>query len=60
MSALQPQPDWWPDGAAEALVRDCNCEYCGELIDALEEWRNGVAPDGEHVALKAFSGGPDR
>lgn len=59
MSAPQPEPGWWPAGADEALVRDCNCEYCGELVDALEEWHDGVAPDGEHAALQAFAGGAD-
>jgi hypothetical protein len=28
--------NWWPDGADERLVRQCNCETCMALIDRLE------------------------
>lgn len=51
---LDTEPAWWPIGADENLVRECNCEYCKELSDALDEWRQGEHPDGEHAALNAF------
>lgn len=57
MSAPQPEPGWWPDGADEALVRDCNCDRCGALVEALEDHRQGVAVDGEHATLSAYSEG---
>jgi len=48
-------PDWWPDGVDEDLVRECNCEHCHEMADALDEWRNGIAPDGQHASLDSFA-----
>jgi hypothetical protein len=50
-------PPWWPAGADVEIVRDCGCNYCDELIDALEQEREGVAVDGEHASLAAFEGG---
>lgn len=47
-------PDWWPPGCDEALVRDCNCDSCAELIEALEEYRLEQSEDGEHAPLNAF------
>lgn len=54
-----PEPDWWPAGADEAVVRDCNCDYCAELVDALEDFEMGLSPDGQHQAITAFAGGGD-
>lgn len=53
----EPEPAWWPDGTDEGLVRDCNCEYCAELVDRLDRHQAGQAPDGEHASLTAFAGG---
>lgn len=50
-------PPWWPPGADEQLVRDCGCERCRALIDALERERSGVAVDGEHASLAAYADG---
>jgi len=50
-------PEFWPRGADESYVRECNCEWCAQLVDALEDWREGVAVDGEHATLESFSGG---
>lgn len=54
---MQTEPPWWPTGADESLVRECNCRYCAKLIDALEQERYGVAIDGEHEALTAYTDG---
>lgn len=52
----EPEPPWWPNGADEQLVRECNCEYCAELIGAIEQEREGVAIDGENMSLAAVNG----
>lgn len=49
---------FWPDGADEDLVRHCaltGCEFCGERIEALDDWRDGIAPDGQNQSLTAFT-----
>jgi len=48
-------PDWWPTGVSEEIVRDCNCDYCSELADALDDWRADKSVDGEHKAITSFS-----
>jgi hypothetical protein len=50
-------PPWWPRGADEALVRECTCGWCEALIERLEDAREGIAVDGEHRSLAAYSGG---
>lgn len=45
-------PRWWPTGADEQIARDCNCDYCAELIEALEEYRR--ARETENQTLRAF------
>jgi hypothetical protein len=55
-----PEYEWWPDGAAETYVRECNCEFCGELIERLEHERTDGQPtdpapgDGD-LSLEAFT-----
>lgn len=44
---------WWPAGADEQLVRECNCEFCNKLIARLDGERTG------QPSLVAFAGGPD-
>ena len=39
---------WWPSGASERLVRECNCGYCTDLIEQLEHER--AAADGDTPA----------
>lgn len=58
MTVPDSEPDFWPDGADEQLVRECNCERCHALVEALEDYRDGIAPDGEHAALTAFEEEP--
>lgn len=48
-------PQWWPRGCDEELVRECNCDYCHKLADALDEYRSGIAVDGENQTLAAFA-----
>ena len=55
MMSEHTYPDWWPDGCDEDLVRECNCEQCELMVDALEDWRAGIAPDGEHATLDSFA-----
>jgi len=43
-----PDYNWWPTGASEQLVRECNCEYCTRLADKLDAERN--ARDGDEPA----------
>lgn len=50
-------PPGWPRGASEARVRECNCPTCRELVEQLEQARDGVAVDGEHRTLAAYSEG---
>lgn len=59
MTAPTPEPPWWPNGADEQLVKECNCQYCDDLIDALAQEREGIAVDGEHMSLQAISGDAD-
>lgn len=54
MKLTATYPDWWPAGCDESLVRSCNCDHCGEMIDALEDYRQGQAPDGENKTLEAY------
>lgn len=49
------KPQWWPNGADETKVRDCNCDYCTELIEALEQHQNGVAVTGEDATLSRYA-----
>jgi len=49
------KPDWWPAGADEQYARECNCDYCAELIEALEQHRDGIAIDGENQPLDRFA-----
>jgi len=52
-----PEPPWWPNGADEQIVEQCNCKYCDDLIDALEQERDdGVSVDGKHMSLQAVGG----
>lgn len=56
----EEEPDFWPDGADEEYVRweaEWGCDYCQSLIDALEDYRQGIALDGEHAALTAYTDG---
>jgi hypothetical protein len=34
-------PHWWPRGCDEQLVRECNCQFCADLADALDDYREG-------------------
>jgi hypothetical protein len=40
-SSGEDLPHWWPAGCAEQKVRECNCQYCHDLADALNEYRDG-------------------
>ena len=51
---MTDKPEWWPAGVDESKVRECNCPNCKAMIDALEDYRNGISPDGEHKHLEAF------
>lgn len=55
--ATNDLPSWWPRGADEQLVRECNCEACNDLIERLEDDYHAVA-DGQ-PSLSAFAGGSD-
>lgn len=48
-------PQWWPRGADEQLVRECNCDHCALLAEKLEEHRAGIAPDGETRTIDNFA-----
>ena len=48
-------PGWWPAGATEESARVCGCDYCLELLDRLEDHREGVAVDSENRTLSSFS-----
>lgn len=54
-------PDWWPDGADQALVLECarasNCSRCRALVEAMHQRNQDYSVDGEHVSLSAFSDG---
>lgn len=54
MTELDPEPDWWPSGADPDLVDECNCDYCNDLIDRLETWREGRVPGDEKQATLKF------
>lgn len=47
-------PGWWPDGADEEYARACGCDYCRDLLDRLNEHRDGIAADGEHATITSF------
>jgi len=49
-----PKPGWWPTGATEASARECGCDYCQQLLDRLEQHREGVAIDEENRTLNSF------
>lgn len=55
MATNERKPNWWPSGADEQLVRECNCEHCRELIERLEDEYHAVE-DGQ-PSLSAFAGG---
>jgi hypothetical protein len=55
MTGSMSKPDWWPNGVDEQLVRECNCPHCQELADALDAYRDGLAPDGETATLERFA-----
>lgn len=60
MTVPNPEPPYWPRGADEAKVRACNCDYCNQLIEALEtEREEGLSVDGEHQSLQAIADGGD-
>ena len=59
MTPPNPAPPFWPRGADEALVRECNCDWCAALVAALEDYRDGVAVTGEDQTLAAYAGGDD-
>jgi len=51
---------WWPPGADEQLVRECDCDWCNKLIAKLEQERaaeQGDAPatEGGDLSLHAFT-----
>lgn len=51
---------FWPDGASEELVRECNCEWCAALIEELERARataegDEPATDDGDLSLEAFA-----
>ena len=51
---------WWPPGASEQLVRECNCDTCAELIERLEHERAAAegdtpATDDGDLSLEAFA-----
>lgn len=55
-----PEYEWWPDGATETYVRECNCAFCGELIERLEHERTDTdstdpATDDGDLSLEAFT-----
>jgi hypothetical protein len=47
-------PQWWPAGATEAHARACGCDYCRDLLDRLDEHRDGIAVDGKHATIASF------
>lgn len=55
-----PDRAWWPDGARESLVRECDCDWCNDLIARLEHERdaeqgNAPATEGGDLSLEAFA-----
>ena len=56
-----PEYEWWPDGATEQRVRECNCDWCAALVAELDDTRaaeSGDAPatDDGDLSLEAFVG----
>ncbi len=55
-----PEYSFWPDGARESYVRECNCPWCNDLEADLDRQRSaaaGEAPateDGD-ASLEAFT-----
>jgi len=54
-----PDREWWPNGATERVVRECNCKWCTALAAKLDEQRaieRGDAPatDDGDLLLEAF------
>lgn len=55
-----PQFTWWPDGAREQRVRECNCDACAALVRQLDAVRgDGPASEAGDAALQAFADGGD-
>ncbi len=55
-----PDRPWWPDGALESLVRECDCDWCNHLIARLEHERaaeqgNAPATEDGDLSLEAFA-----
>lgn len=53
---------WWPSGASEQLARECNCDYCTQLVDKLDSERaarggDEPATDDGDMSLHAFAEG---
>jgi len=51
---MTEKPEWWPAGCREDYVKECNCQRCANMLEALDQWREGKTPDGEHRRLGAF------
>ncbi len=52
------EPEWWPDGASEQLIREAatsGCSHSRELVEALDAERAELASDGEHAALSSYT-----
>jgi hypothetical protein len=55
-----PEYSWWPDGARESYVRDCDCDWCDELEAELNRQRAAAsgeepATDDGDASLAAFT-----
>ena len=51
---------YWPAGASERLVRECNCGYCSQLIEQLDHDRaaeqgDTPATDDGDMSLHAYA-----